>query len=167
MRSIYLLQLTILAAVAAGCRSEVKEQPSASAPQRDLTLIAQASPVNIASAVETERPRIARRAVRPRRAPVTAHLAGIEAGSAPVRTPGPAAQPAPTAPIPANDRELLPGTTVTLIPASSGPSAGPDEASDLPAARGHAMVGRGGGRCRGGGRGLGTGIAGAPRPDFR
>ncbi|MDQ3223879.1 MAG: hypothetical protein M3Q75_10485 [Gemmatimonadota bacterium] len=70
-------------------------------------------------------------------------------------------------PAPANDRELLPGKTVTLIPASTGSSAGPDETEALPEGRGRPMVVRGGGRCRGGGRGPGIGIAGAPRPDFR
>lgn len=163
MRSIYLLPLTALVAIAAGCRTEVKE--SGAVPPRDLTLVTQTPEVTTASPVETERPRIARRAVRAPRAPVTVHLAGLGAAAAAVPAPEPAAQPAAEVPIPTNDRELLPGTTVTLIPASTGPSAGPDDPAELPAVHGRTVVTRGGGKCRGGGRG--PGIARAPRPDFR
>lgn len=156
MRSTYLLQLTALAAVAAGCRSEVSEELSGSAPERDLTLITQATDVKIASVVETQQPRIERRRPRlsqPARAPVPE--------SGPIEPQVHLAAVAVPAPAPASDRELLPGKTVTLIPASSGPSAGPDDSAELPAVhRPH-----GGGRCRG--RGPGTGIAGSPRPDFR
>jgi len=67
---------------------------------------------------------------------------------------------------PANDRELLPGNTITVIPASSGPSPNPDATDDFADTRDRTMV-RGGGTCRGRGRGPGIGIATAPRPDFR
>jgi hypothetical protein len=177
MRSIFLLPLAALVAVVAGCRSEVSEQRAPSLPQRDLTLVTQTSGVQIASPVETQQPqRVARRARAPRSslepelrlaAVPAAPLAAPGAGSVPVLAPEPVAQPASTAPAQANDRELLPGKTITVMPASSGPSAGPDETDELPAVRGHTMVGRGGGRCRGGGRGPGIGIAAAPRPDFR
>jgi len=160
MRSIYLLPLTALVAIAAGCGPEVKE--SGSVPPRDLTLVTQTPAVKIASAEETQQPRVHRRAPRPSKPTVR-----------PVRAPRPIpvepkvqlAVLTVTAPGPANDRELLPGTTVTLIPASTGPSAGPDDTAELPAVHGRTMVARGGGKCRGGGRG--PGIARAPRPDFR
>ena len=164
MRSIYLLPLTALVAVAAGCRSEVREQLVGSAPERDLTLVAQRPGVTIASPVEMQQPRIQRRTARPsKRAaqPGPAQLSG------PLEPRVQLAAVVVTTPAPANDRELLPGKTVTLIPASTGSSAGPDETEALPEGRGRPMVVRGGGRCRGGGRGPGIGIAGAPRPDFR
>jgi hypothetical protein len=83
-----------------------------------------------------------------------------------VVTPSPAlAAPEPAAQ-PANNRELLPGKTVTLIPASTGPSSGTDEADAASPEEGREKE-RGGGKCRGGGRGPGIGIAAAPRPDFR
>lgn len=179
MRTSFLFPLTALVAVVAGCSSEVREHASGSLPQRDLTLVPQTSAVETASPVETHQLRVQHRTVRPAfssgpREPkvsfasVTVPVAALGGGSAPVlAVPEPVAQPASTAATPANDRELLPGKTVTVVPASSGPSAGSDRADDLPPAEGRTMVARGGGTCRGRGRGPGIGMAPAPRPDFR
>jgi hypothetical protein len=187
MRSVFLLPLATVVAVAAGCGSQVSEQAARSAPQRDLTLAPSALAVDIASPVELKQLRIQHRTVRPsqrtarpasaRRSSsvepnlvlaAAAPLAARGAGSAPVlAVPEPAAQPVSPASDQRNDRELLPGKTVTLIPASSGPSTAPEWTDELPPADGGTMVVRGGGRCRPPGRGPGIGIAAAPRPDFR
>jgi hypothetical protein len=140
--------------------------------------VPQAPGMEIASAVEIQRLRIQHRTARRsipvepkvKLAAVWAPVAALGAGSAPVlAAPQPVAQPSNTPATPANDRELLPGKTVTVIPASSGPSAGSDRADEpLPApARGGTVVVGGGGTCRGRGRGPGIGMAPAPRPDFR
>ena len=171
MRTIILLPLTLIVVVA-GCGSEVRDQGARSVPQRDLTLVTQTPEVKIASPVETQQLRIQRRTVpasqpAARQARAKVHLATVLT-PAPTLTPAePVAQPAVTEVTPPNDRELLPGKTVTVIPASSGPSPGPDWTDDFPAARGRPMVTGGGGTCRGRGRGPGIGIAAAPRPDFR
>lgn len=177
MRTSFLYPLTALVAVVAGCGSEVKEQAARSVPQRDLTLVPQAPAVEIASPVEIQRLRMQHRTARrsiPREpkvvlAAMAAPLAALGAGSAPIlAVPQRVAQPTNTPATPANDRELLPGKTVTVIPVSSGPSTGVDKADELPEARGRTMVVRGGGgTCRGRGRGPGIGMAPAPRPDFR
>jgi hypothetical protein len=173
MRTILLLPLLALVAVVAGCGSDIKEQASGSVPQRDLTLLSQTPEVKITSPVEMQRPQVQYRTFRtsrlaraPRSRPAEHKL-----GPADVWTPSlvpaasqPVAQPVSTAATPANDRELLPGKTVTLIPASSGASTGPDRTDDIPSARGRTPGTHRGGRC-GGGRG--PGIAAAPRPDFR
>jgi hypothetical protein len=173
MRTVYLLPLAALAVVA-GCGSEEREQTARSVPQRDLTLVTQTAEVKIASRLETQQLRIHRTvhpsqpAARPTpaaRARPVAPKVVLAAVSAPAAA-EPIAQPATEASIP-NDRELLPGKTVTLIPASSGPSVGPDGTDDIPAAEGGGMVARGGGTCPGRGRRPGIGIATAPRPDFR
>ena len=180
MRTTILLPLTALVAVVAGCGSEVREQATGSVPERDLTLVTQTAQVEIASPVETQQLPIQNRTLRPSRlsrAPRSRPLAPkvrladlwtprpVPAASQPI------AQPASTTATPeespVNDRELLPGKTVMLIPASSGPSPGPDKADELPEARGRPMVVGGGGKCGGRGRGRGPGIGAAPRPDFR
>jgi hypothetical protein len=178
MRTVYLFPLMALVVVA-GCGSEAKDQASGSVPQRDLTLVPQTPAVEIASAVETHQPRVQDRTVRPAfsshtreakvsLASVTVPVAALGAGSAPVLAiPEPVVQPASTAAASANDRELLPGKTVTVIPVSNTPSTSSDGPDELPAARGRTMVAHGGGGCRGRGRGPGIGIANAPRPDFR
>ena len=168
MRTSFLFPLTALVAVAAGCGSEGREQATRSTPQRDLTLVTQTAGVEIASSVETQQLRIHHRTIR--QAPRSSREPKIilAAVAAPIpAVPQPVAQPASTAATPANDRELLPGKTVTVIPASSGPSAGSDRADELPLAEGRTKVARGGGTCRGRGRGPGIGRAPAPRPDFR
>jgi hypothetical protein len=175
MRTSFLLPVTALVALAAGCGSDIKESASRSVPQRDLTLATQTSEVKITSPLEMQRPQVQHRTVRhsrPARAPRSRPVEPI-VRPADLWTPSPVpaasqpvAQPVSTAATPANDRELLPGKTVTLIPASAGPSPGPDTAGELPPARGRTMVvGGGGGTCRG--RGRGPGIGAAPRPDFR
>jgi hypothetical protein len=177
MRTIVLFPLTLVAVIA-GCGSEVSQQATRSVPERDLTLVTHTSEVKIASPVETQQLRAQRRAVRPSpqaaRPPAVPRSSRLEPEvtlaavvAAPALTAAqPVAQPAGTEATP-DGRELPPGKTVTLIPASSGPSPGPDRADDLPAAPGRTMVIGGGGTCRGRGRGPGIGIAAAPRPDFR
>jgi hypothetical protein len=164
MRTVFLLPLMALVAVAAGCGSQAREQAARSVPQRDLTLVTQTPGVEIASPVETQQLRIHHRTIRqaPRSSREPKIILAAVAAAAPIpAVPQPVAQPAST---PANDRELLPGKTVTVIPASSTPSTGSDTANEPPP-EGRTMVARGGGTCRG--RGRGPGIAGAPRPDFR
>jgi hypothetical protein len=165
MRNIVLLPLAALVALAVGCGSEVREQAGSSVPQRDLTLVSQTPQVEVASPLETGQLRAPRRSV---------HHSQMAARLAPVATapsfaaPQPVAEPTPTSATPVNDRELLPGKTVTVIPVSSGPSTGTDKPDELPAERGHTMRAHGGGgTCRGGGRGPDIGMAPAPRPDFR
>jgi len=168
MRTMLLLPLTALVAVVAGCGSEAGELAARSVPERDLTLVTQAAQVEVASPVEMKRPQVQTRTVRPSRlarAPRSSREAKVEVADewvpARVLAPSqPVAQPVSTPSTP-NDRELLPGKTVTLIPASSGPSPGVEPADELHAIR------HGGGKCRGGRRGPGIGIAAAPRPDFR
>jgi hypothetical protein len=172
MRAIVLLPLTALVAVAAGCGSDIKEQTARSVLQRDLTLVNPTSEVNFASPVETGQLRNPRgtthpshrlaRATRSRGLKSRVKLVDAWAPKPAAPVPSPAATPA----TPANDHELLPGKTVTVIPASSGPSTDTDRADDFPASQGRTMGTRGGGgTCHGGGRG--PGVAAAPRPKFR
>jgi hypothetical protein len=175
MRTIFMLPLTALVAVVAGCGSEARESAARSVPERDLTLVTQTPQVEVASPVEIERPQVQHRTVGPSRlAPASrsrrepkVKVADVWVPAPVLATPQPVAQPASMAPAPEpnNDRELLPGKTVTLIPASSGPSTGPDQTDGLPEVRGRTVVARGGGTCRG--RGRGPGVGAAPRPDFR
>ena len=168
MRTIFLAPLTALVAVVGGCGSEVREQATGSVPQRDLTLVSQPVEVKIASSVETQQPLRAARLAPARRSRPLRPKVVLAAVAAPAAVPAaePVAQPAPT-PIADNSRELLPGKTVTVIPASSGSSAGPDETEYYPGLHGHTVAR--GGKCggRGRGRGPGIGIATGPRPDFR
>lgn len=159
MRPILPLHLISLVAVVAGCRFEAGQSAARSIPQRDLTLVTQTAPVEIASPVEmrlikhrTVRPSrtTARPARAPRSSPLRPKVVLASVAPAPIlAAPEPVAQP--------NDRELLPGKTVTVIPASTGPSPGSDAADETPGRRGHS--------CRS--RGRGPDIAGVPRPDFR
>jgi hypothetical protein len=154
MRTSFLFTLAAVVVVAVGCGSQGREQATGSVLQRDLTLVTQTAAVEIASPVEMQQVRIQHRSMRPSQ--WAARLASARRS---------VAQPVTTSSTPKNDRELLPGKTVTVIPASSGPSAGSDRTDELPPARGRTLVTGGGGTCRG--RGRGPGIAGAPRPDFR
>ena len=142
MRTRYLLSLTIVvAAGASGCGKQAQEE-TASALQRDLTLAAPAPNVEIASPMELERPeprvarpRAARRHVSARKSP-TIDLEPIR----PAVTIHASVGPTETAPEPVSGRELPPGKTVTLIPASSGPSTAADPDVDeglLMIQRGH------------------------------
>ena len=153
MRTLFLFSLIALVAVAAGCES-------ASTPRRDLTLVTHASAPEIASPVETARPVVRHRTVRPSRQAQTTRasrapkvkLADVRMPAPVLAIPQPMTQPSGTAAIPANDRELLPGKTVTLIPASSGPSIDSDRNDELPEGHRQTTVARGkgkhGGRCR-------------------
>ena len=165
MRTIVLFSLTALVAVAAGCGSVGREQATRSVPQRDLTLARQTPAVEIASPVETQQLRVQHRTVR--HSQLAVRLAAVTLPAPVLAIPEPVAQPVSTPATPTNDRELLPGKTITVIPASSTPSTGSDGTDELPATRGRTKVAHGGGGCRGRGRGPGIGMAPAPRPDFR
>jgi hypothetical protein len=165
MRTIVLFPLTALVAVAAGCGSGGREQATGSVPQRDLTLVQQTPAVEIASPVETQQLRVQHRTVR--HSQLAVRLAAVTLPAPVLAIPEPVAQPVSTPAASANDRELLPGKTITVIPASSTPSTGSDGTDELPATRGRTKVAHGGGGCRGRGRGPGIGMAPAPRPDFR
>jgi hypothetical protein len=164
MRIIVLFPMTVLVAVAAGCGSLGREQATRSVPQRNLTLVPQTPAVEIASPVETRQLRIQHRTVR--HSQLAVRLAAVAVPTPVLAIAQPVAQPTTTA-APANDRELLPGKTVTVIPAGSTPSTGSDVTDEIPAARGRTMAARGKGGCRGRGRGPGIGMGPAPRPDFR
>ena len=165
MRNMVLLPLAALVAIAAGCGSKVREQAAGSVPQRDLTLVSPTPQVEVASPLETRQLRTQPRSAH--HSQLAARLASVPTPASVLAVAQPAVQPAaPETPL--NDRELLPGKTVTVIPVSSGPSTGTDKTDELPAERGRAMrVHGGGGTCRGGGRGPDIGMAPAPRPGFR
>jgi hypothetical protein len=180
MRTVFLLPLTAIVAMAAGCRSEGKESAALSPPRRDLTLATPAREVDVASPVELRQIRAQNQTLRVSHR-TSQRSSSIEpmplltaAAPAPVVTlpaSEPVGQPVSTPSEPVNDRELPPGKTVTLIPVSSGPSTAPEWTDERPdegsEARGGTMVKGRGGRCGRGGRGPGIGIAAAPRPDFR
>jgi hypothetical protein len=190
MRAASILPLSFTAAVLVGCATESPRGSSqetayrgaegAGLPERDLTLQTPATPaVEVASPVELSRadpePRPARRPrISPKPAPAPA--------PGPIPKASPAAQaavPVPTVavakvlaePAPVEDaaagggRELAPGKTVTVIPASSGPSSAPPEGpSWAPTGPGRSVIIGGGGgrgdRCRPRGGVRGIGIAG-------
>jgi hypothetical protein len=177
MRIVTLLPLALAALAAGGCRtaSEGTEQAALGVPQRDLTLQQTPAPeVEIASPVElarapTERPTTERprRAHRPAPAP---HPEAKAPDSAPA-TLSPA-QPAATAlaasaPEAADPHALAPGQSVTIIPASSGPTTPEDWTDERPSGRERGVeVGGGGhgGRCKPRGTGMpGRGLPAAFR----
>jgi hypothetical protein len=140
MRTRLLLPIALAAAAAAGCEtgSDGTEQAAFQVPQRDLTLQQAETPqVAVASAVElgrapVQRPRTEqpRRLRRPAPAP---RPAAVKNGGTPT-APAPAPAETSTAPTsvasaPASEAPdpyaLPPGRTVTVIPASSGPSPDP------------------------------------------
>jgi pyruvate dehydrogenase E2 component (dihydrolipoamide acetyltransferase) len=170
-----ILPLAFTAAVLAGCGSDSPQRANqetasrgvegAALPERDLTLQTPVAPaVEVASPVELSRvapePKPAQRArVAPKPAP------------APAPDPVPEAAPAAQAPVPdstvavadvGDGRELAPGKTVTIIPASSGPSFSPEDPSWAPAGPVRSIGGGEGrgGRCRPRGGVRGIGIAG-------
>ena len=176
MRTVLLLPLTAALAVVAGCGSEGTEQATLSLPERDLTLATQAPKVEIASPVELQKVQTPPRSVRPsgrtpRRPTATAAKpAAITAAPAPILAASqPVAERANPTLEPANDRELLPGETVTVLPVSSGPSPAPEDWLDeRPTARGGDFdIGDIGGRCPRRGRIPDIGIAAIPLPEFR
>jgi hypothetical protein len=178
MRTTVLLPLTALVAVLAGCGSEGREQAARAVPKRDLTLVTQTAQVEIASPVEIQRLRIQGRTAHPsqwaaRLASASRSsrqpkiiFAAVTASTPTLAVPEPIAQPTSTASTSNNSRELLPGKTVTVIPASTGASAGSDTADELPPAKGRTKGARGGGTCRGRGRGPGIGMAPSSSPGF-
>jgi hypothetical protein len=181
MRATALLPLAI--AVAAGCGHDQAQQVPPSVPRRDLALPAPAGEVKVASPVELAQLRIHRtshsfrRAKRPAPAEPKITLAAVAPAPAPtILHPVPLVE--SVTPAKPNDRELAPGQTVTVIPASNGPVADGGRGDDFPvvigrmggggSGMGGGGSGMGGGRnCPGGGRGPDIGIAGVPGPDFR
>jgi hypothetical protein len=171
MRPIVLLPLTVLLAVAAGCGSEAREHSARSVLKRDLTLVTGSVGVEVASPLETHQVLNQHRTVhsskpvaRSSQAPLatpTAKLADVWVPRPVATAPSPVVQPATPSASSENSRELLPGKTVTLIPASSGPSDETVRAGDLPEVRPPTMV------VRGGGGAPGIGKPGSPAPDFR
>ena len=181
MRIVMLLPLALAAVAAGACRtaSEGTEQAALGVPQRDLTLQQTPAPeVEIASPVElargpaerptTERPR---RAHRPAAARQPEASAPEVAPATLTLTPSPA-QPVATAlaasaPEEADPHALAPGQSVTIIPASSGPTTPADWTDERPSSRERGVeVGAGGhgGRCRPRGTGMpGRGLPAAFR----
>ena len=190
MRAASILPLAITAAALAGCAAEsprTSNQETASVgtagsglPQRDLTLQTPERPaVDVASPVELSRaapePRLARRARHsPKPAPVPApDPISVAAPAALAAVPVPAVAVVQVRAEMAREeeedavgvgRELPPGKTVTVIPASNGPSSSPDDPSWDFGGPGRGMIieggGGGGGRCRPRGGVRGIGIAG-------
>jgi hypothetical protein len=127
MRSRFLIAFAV---VIAGCNQPEPEESAVSL-KRDLTL-APAPNVEIASPVELQRPQPP--VTRPRA--VRRHVSASKSPALerePLR-PTVITQPlfrlAEAAPEPVSGRELPPGKTVTLIPASSGPSTSVDPSVD-------------------------------------
>jgi translation initiation factor IF-2 len=181
MRIVTLLPLALAALAAGGCRtaSEGTEQAALGVPQRDLTLQQTPAPeVEIASPVElarapterstTQRPR---RTHRPAPAPHPEANAPEDAPATLSPTPAPA-QPAATAlaasaPEAADPHALAPGQSVTIIPASSGPTTPEDWTDERPSGRERGVEAGGGGhggRCKPRGTGMpGRGLPAAFR----
>ena len=166
MRAPTSLSLLGFLVLVAGCNSQEGQQVAAARPQRDLALALQAPEVEIASAVELGRAQAqpAKHAVtrthRRSRAATPARASGPSSDIAAVTQPVAQPVPVPVVPVsyPASDRELPPGKTVTMIPASSGPSTAAEPAEDFPTIHRGTMGGHGGGRCPGRGRRPGIGI---------
>jgi hypothetical protein len=181
MRIVMLLPLALAAVAAGGCRtaSEGTEQAALGVPQRDLTLQQTPAPeVEIASPVElartpTERPTTQRPGRAHRPAPVRHPKATTPEVAPATLTPTPAPiQPVATAlaasaPEEADPHALAPGESVTIIPASSGPTTPADWTDQRPEGRERGVeVGAGGhgGRCRPRGTGMpGRGLPAAFR----
>jgi hypothetical protein len=171
MRAVSLFSMAFSAMLLAGCGAEPDQQDL-----RDLTLQSPGVPaVEVASPVELSRPTPeARPAQRPRMSPKPAPApapdpvpeASLAAESA-MPVPAVAVTEVTAEPAPVEDasvgagRELAPGKTVTIIPATSGPSSAPEEPSWGPVGPARGVIiggGRGGDdtcRPRGGGRGIG------------
>ncbi len=181
MRSAFLFPLSLGLVVAAGCASPVKEQAAARSDlERDLTLASSTRETAIATPIELGRIRqpagsqnnvsSRHKVVRHRAAPrstVSSPKPVPVVASAPAPAPAPAvAQPEP---MPADPHELPPGKTVTIIPASSGPSTADPDGFPRPgygtggSGMGGGGSGMGGGERAGGGSGMG---GDCPRPDF-
>lgn len=158
MRSVLLLPLAILMA-AIRCGSDEIKPPATSVPERDLILQIQIPPprLEIASRVELERDRAPRHTTRrpPEKTPLPSApvepsmvpAALIPVSTIPQAEPLTIFQPDPAGPVTESidARELPPGKTVTVIPASSGPSLGADTGAELPPGAVPPMMRRGGG----------------------
>jgi hypothetical protein len=164
MRALSLVPLAFVVVVA-GCGSEPEQSGRASGvPHRDLTLQEAPAPdVTVVSGVELPQPRPERpRVLRPQRSPQSAlgpsrtHTAEAAPTAEAVAVSAVAPAPAPAAAPPivdeaADPHALAPGRTVTIIPASSGPSMGSDRGVDeMPSRAGRAimMAGGHGDTCR-------------------
>ena len=187
MRLESLLVVTALTLALGGCNTDSSKSPAdetamtsheagALAP-RDLTLRTSSTPaLEVASPVELSRPSLPspRRAARKlsrKPAPATVPEQPPEAApalAAAIPVPATVVDEVAADPVPVEDvstgsgRELAPGKTVTIVPASAGPStASPEDDSWGASARVHCGTvirgGGGGGRCkpRGGARGIG------------
>ena len=175
MRIGFPVLLTAMATAVFGCGSQGREQTAVSVTERDLTLRAAAPEVEIVSRVELQhlRPqaRTGRRVLRERRPLPSPRPQAIESRngselvSALVSALPAADSVGQTETVdPVSNRELPPGKTVTLIPASSGPSLTPEWTDGFPGTRGDPIV-RPGARCPPRGR-PGIGIATRPRPSL-
>src|SRR3954466_653608 len=169
MRNAFLFPLSLSLVV--GCGSQVKEHAARSDLERDLTLVGHAPQTAIATPIELGRIRTptgsgstvsSRHRIRRRTATRSTVSAPQPVQMAAEPAPVPAAvQPTNTAT--ADPRELPPGKTVSIIPASNGIS-DRDGADGFPAPRfGTGGSGMGGGERAGGGSGMG---GDCPRPDF-
>ena len=170
MRAAFLLPLAVIAA--AGCGSANRRQ-TASVSERDLTLSTSATEAEVASPIELQRPvpqetrQVVRRPHRRAAATFQPTIVPAVVRETIARAPGattPAAEPVAVLSGPADPHELLPGKTVTIIPASSGPTPTTDNPRDPAEARGGmgGTIGIGGG-CHGrggGGSGMGGGGSG-------
>jgi hypothetical protein len=158
MRQRAFFPLAIVAAVLAGCdpAPETTEQAAIRVPQRDLTLReVPAAPAAVASPIEISRRQPDRATTRPRPARKPAptsvsHRETPEAAPVPEAAAQAVSEPAGNAgPEPPSDpRELAPGETVTVIPASSGPSVAAEPADEMPSRAGRAIMRGRGGTCR-------------------
>ena len=176
MRSKCLLPLMVAVAVSAGCGSSKQEVvPAISKAEREIVLPARLPEVEVASPMELGRPQAQQarpvrktpRRIRPAEPKIVPALFKLAPAAPPTAMPVSDAAASPAASEPVNDRELPPGKTITIIPASSGPSTSSDAIDELPPDGGRTLVVRGGGTCRGGDGGPGIGIAAVPRPRWR
>jgi hypothetical protein len=177
MRAAVLFPLAFVAVALTGCggdgtnlsgREETASRAAAAALERDLTLsVPQVPATEVASAIELSLPKPAPAPVHRHPRPKPAPSAVAE--SAPAPTPEPVtvpavsealSEPATTDEVFAGGRELAPGRTVTVIPASSGPSVEADPGDSwLPSGGSRGVLVGGGGTCRRRGEGGGIGIA--------
>lgn len=156
MRPVLLLPLSMLVVAGiTGCGYEGEEEVAVATTERDLTLPGAASAIEIASPVELRQLRAAPETKRLSHWPSgSVRAARITRGPGVTVAAAPAAAPAaePTHPphsyVP-NDRELLPGKTVTVIPANTGPTVTAEPSHEFPVSQGRrGFIGiRGRGRC--------------------
>jgi hypothetical protein len=155
MRIVMLLPLALAAVTAGGCRTapEATERAALGVPQRDLTLQQAAAPeVEIASPVE-----LAHRPAPARHPEATLPEVAPAALTMPPPAPPAATALAASAPEEADPHALAPVQSVTIIPASSGPTTPADWTDERPSGRerGVAVGGGGpGGRCKPRGTGM-------------